>query len=948
MKTLRVILVIFSIMISIDSLATHIRAGEIIARRIDNITFTYEFTFIGYRDTDSGIRFGGGVFEFGDGNSIDGSRDGFRITETPITGNIVKAEFKVIHTYQAPNSYIVSYREEFRNAGIANMDNSVNTAFYTETLIIIDPFFGVNNTPILTVPPIDEGIPGVTFIHNPGAFDIDGDSLSYEFTIPRRNVTEEVFNYREVIAPEFYTDYSTGSESGSIPTLTLDLNGNLTWDAPGDILTLTGQDCQGCADNCSEYNLAFRVVEWKNIDGIYYRLGYVTRDMQIIIYEGDNQKPELQLPDDVCVVANEKVERLILASDPDGDNVKIEAFGGPFELNSSAQFSPNPPSFQTSPGVLSFEWSTVCGHVRARPYEVQFKATDDPSGGECRGPSQVNFETLQIQVIGPKPTGLQTSVETGRSMRLDWDSYSCPNAQTIQIWRRVGDFEISDDSCIVGMPATAGYELIEEVPTNQTSYLDKGLAPGAKYCYRLVATFPLPGAGESIVSDESCQTLDVDAPVITNVDVVNTSDNSGIVNVRWTPPYEIDSSTFPPPYSYDVQRSQGSFLGEPLLILEKISDTTINDNGLDTDGLSFSYQIDLFDNGLNFVDVSAVASTVNLKPTPLLQAIELEWTANVPWSIVMEEYPYHYIYRNHVLDSDTSALVLIDSVDVTKQGFRYVDDGDFNDVELDEDIEYCYYVVTYGSYDNPILPEPLINRSQIACAQPNDNFAPCEVINVAVNEGFDCETELANVSCDFNQFENTIEWEQSFDPSCDDDAVLYRIYFSLSGLEEDFILLDSTSELFYQHTGLDSYKGCYKITAVDRSKNESSFSETSCVDNCPNFILPNVFTPNGDGINDTFTPKYSGSSNNIPDFDQSECPRFIKSVQFRVFDRTGKQVYDLDNEPEKSLLINWDGRTNDNLELPAGVYYYVAEVTFDVLETSESEKTYNGWVQILK
>ena len=39
--------------------ATHIRAGEIIARRIDNLTFTYEFIFIGYRDTDSGIEFGG-------------------------------------------------------------------------------------------------------------------------------------------------------------------------------------------------------------------------------------------------------------------------------------------------------------------------------------------------------------------------------------------------------------------------------------------------------------------------------------------------------------------------------------------------------------------------------------------------------------------------------------------------------------------------------------------------------------------------------------------------------------------------------------------------------------------------------------------------------------------------------------------------------------------------
>ena len=46
--------------------ASHIRAGEVIARRISNLTFEYEFTFIGYRDTETNIEFGGGDFDFGD------------------------------------------------------------------------------------------------------------------------------------------------------------------------------------------------------------------------------------------------------------------------------------------------------------------------------------------------------------------------------------------------------------------------------------------------------------------------------------------------------------------------------------------------------------------------------------------------------------------------------------------------------------------------------------------------------------------------------------------------------------------------------------------------------------------------------------------------------------------------------------------------------------------
>jgi hypothetical protein len=931
--------------------ATHIRAGEIIARRVETFTLTYEFTFIGYRDTDSGIQFGGGVFDFGDGTVQNGQEDGFQITETQITSNIVRAEFTVRHTFEAPRNYIVSYTEDFRNAGIANMDNSVNTAFYTETLIVIDPFFGINNTPILTVPPIDEGIPGVTFVHNPGAFDIDGDSLSYEFVTPRQSVRAEVNNYRELIDPSFYTDYAEGAQGGGTPTLTLDRNGNLTWNSPGDILTLSGSDCQGCSDECSEYNVAFRVVEWKKRNGVYRRAGYVTRDMQIIVYEGDNQKPELEELPDACVVAGNTLQETILGTDPDGHDVKIEAFGGPFELNSPATVTPgSPPVFQPIPATVDFEWNTICGHVRARPYEVQLKITDQPnnSAGSCEGPPQVDFITWQIQVIGPKPQGLQTSVSTGRSIDVSWDPYSCPNADSIQIWRRVGDFAIPPDSCVTGMPAGTGYELIDQVSAEETSYLDEGLAPGAKYCYRIVATFPAPADGQSVVSDESCVTLETDAPVITNVSVVETS-QSGSISVRWTPPYEVDQTVFPPPYTYNLYRSPGFFVGNDVqLVGEQLADTTFTDTGINTSARPYSYCLTFFDNAGNFVDSSAVTSSVRLEATPLVQAIEINWRAEVPWSNIMENYPYHYIYRDQVDPNNPQQLVLIDSVLVTQSGFMYLDEGQFNGELLDEELEYCYYITTQGSYDNPLLPEPLINDSQQLCAQPNDDFAPCPPLEVRSANAFDCAAEIAQIPCDVNTFENVLAWEQLFDNACDDDAIRYRIYFSATGLEEDYELIDSTTVTTYTHSGLSSFKGCYRISAVDRSLNESPLTEPFCIDNCPNFFLPNAFSPNGDGKNDRFTPYYSSSANAIDGFDLEQCPRFIKDVDFKVFDRSGKEVFDLSQEEEQSILINWDGRTNDGRELASGVYFYVANVTFDVLATSDNQKTYKGWVQLLR
>ena len=63
---------------------------------------------------------------------------------------------------------------------------------------------------------------------------------------------------------------------------------------------------------------------------------------------------------------------------------------------------------------------------------------------------------------------------------------------------------------------------------------------------------------------------------------------------------------------------------------------------------------------------------------------------------------------------------------------------------------------------------------------------------------------------------------------------------------------------------------------------------------------PNVFTPNGDMINDYFEVSTQGD--------------YIYS--FRVFTRTGTQVY-----YSRSEQIIWDGRTTGGREVPEGVYY---------------------------
>jgi gliding motility-associated-like protein len=66
----------------------------------------------------------------------------------------------------------------------------------------------------------------------------------------------------------------------------------------------------------------------------------------------------------------------------------------------------------------------------------------------------------------------------------------------------------------------------------------------------------------------------------------------------------------------------------------------------------------------------------------------------------------------------------------------------------------------------------------------------------------------------------------------------------------------------------------------------------------------NVFTPNGDDVNDFFEVSSNGS---VP-------------LSIRIFTRTGTLVY-----KAEGYRITWDGRTSWGLELSQGIYYYVLD-----------------------
>ena len=146
-----------------------------------------------------------------------------------------------------------------------------------------------------------------------------------------------------------------------------------------------------------------------------------------------------------------------------------------------------------------------------------------------------------------------------------------------------------------------------------------------------------------------------------------------------------------------------------------------------------------------------------------------------------------------------------------------------------------------------------------------------------LSDEFNCQNYFNNLSCEIRDYENRIEWQVE-DGQCSDDTRIFNIYYSDDN--KNFKNIGYSTNTFFLHDNLSSLKGYYYVTALDRSGNESLPSDTLIRNNCPQYVLPNVFTPNEDGKNDTFSPFFSDGS--ITDFDYSNCPRFVRSVDISI------------------------------------------------------------------
>lgn len=771
----------------------------------------------------------------------------------------------------SPGIYSFYYFDMARYDNVINIPNAGNKAFTVYNTVIISPILSNNDTPIFLNHPIDFACTGRVWTHNPGGYDANGDSLVYSLA-PCMEM-----NGTSIPTPVPILGYQFPSDFGG--TLTIDpQTGLVTWDSPQII---------------GVYNLAIKVVEYRN--GL--AVDSLIRDMAIYVSPCDNEPPVIETITDTCVQAGDTLVIDIAYYDPDFPDDSIYCFlnnggainNGPFAVPISPAtivFNPggSPPVEHDDTVRARITWITDCSHVRNQFYQVDLFVHDAFSHGIQMLSSH---KVIKIRVKAPPLTGL-TVTPASHAVNLAWDPHACPQVETYEIYRIIGGSAWQQDTiCCDETPRQAGFFL---VGINQghlnTTFTDdfngQGFSYGTDICYVVVGVFP--DGLRTCATDVVCVQVIKDHAVLTQ-DSIDVTGAAGSIFVSWSQPRDIDPLFFPQPYTYSVFRADGiSGAAAYSQVASGIAftDTSFTDVGMNTETQGYRYRVDVLDANGELIADGNEGSSIFLTLTPGDHQMLLSWREFTPWVNSM-----YYIYR---ADAIGLPFALIDSVVGTGATLH-----SYLDLGLTNFDDYCYYVLSKGAYGVPDIKSPLLNASQKVCDSPRDFTPPC----------LDASTIDTTASCEAL---TVTFFFNDLDSLCAGDLAFYTVWISdVSGGPWTQIAVVDTNQSFYTVAGLRSISDCFGISATDTNGNQSAIVEF-CFDNCPDIDVGNVFTPNGDGINDFF---------GIYD------DRAVKVSRILVYDRWGNTVFENTNLPDVRRL--WDGRTAGGREAPEGVYYYVIE-----------------------
>jgi gliding motility-associated-like protein len=86
-------------------------------------------------------------------------------------------------------------------------------------------------------------------------------------------------------------------------------------------------------------------------------------------------------------------------------------------------------------------------------------------------------------------------------------------------------------------------------------------------------------------------------------------------------------------------------------------------------------------------------------------------------------------------------------------------------------------------------------------------------------------------------------------------------------------------------------------------------------------VIPNVITPNGDGVNDFYTFGYTNKYGEKIGGVSNPC---TDNITLKIYNRWGKLVY----ESEKNPNFKWDGKNKAGNKVASGTYFLVISGTY--------------------
>ena len=258
---------------------------------------------------------------------------------------------------------------------------------------------------------------------------------------------------------------------------------------------------------------------------------------------------------------------------------------------------------------------------------------------------------------------------------------------------------------------------------------------------------------------------------------------------------------------------------------------------------------------------------------------------------------------------DDKIIDIIDSVVLQNDKFSF-------DVFYNLDESTNYNLLLNNSIDSTFLSSSsLINSKKVFKVSNNSLMNRC----ISLEKIYKCSDQLIEDKICLiylNAFQSKRGNEVEFNYVNEFDSM--KIYKN----ENLIKTLYEKSNLFIDNNGiLKGYEYCYKV--VGFKENKKSISNIFCINSFNNFNpipIPNAFTPNNDGLNDTFKP----FSSNVSEY------------KMYIFNKLGEKVFE-----SNDINIGWDGYFKGKIIQDS----YVYKIEFN----KDNERIYiNGNLLLIK